>query len=323
MAQITAFGHTAGGAAVQRVTLRSGTLSVSVLTLGATLQSVRLAGVAYDLTLGSDQVSDYEGPLCYHGSLIAPVVNRITGAAATIAGKSAQFEQNFLGKHVLHSGTVGAQHRVWDIAEHGTDTQDAEFVVLTLNLADGLGGFPGNRDVTARFSLQGSILRMDVGVKTDATTLWNAANHSYWNLDGSEHYAGHTLHVVADHYLPTDSDFIPTGAIVDVINTPFDFRTPRAISANDPPLDNTFCLSRAPTPLREVLMLRGKSGVTLRLSTTEAGVQLYDCRHDSFRGVAIEAQNWPDAPHHAGFPSIELAAGGHMTQTAAWHFSKG
>lgn len=318
MARIETFGQTASGAQVQRISLRSDTLDISVLTLGAVLQSVRLAGVAYDLTLGSDKVADYEGAMGYHGSLIAPVVNRITGAQAVVAGQPAQFEANFLGKHCLHSGSTGTQHLLWDIADHG-----AEFVTLALHLPDGLGGFAGAREVTAQFSLQGDTLRMDVSVRSDAPTLWNGANHSYWNLDGGDDYSGHVLHVAADHYLPTSGEFIPTGEIVDVTSTAFDFRAPREITPNDPPLDNSFCLARGQMALREVLMLRGTSGVTLRLSTTEAAVQLYDCRHDGYRGVAIEAQNWPDAPHHAGFPSIALAAGAQLVQSTAWTFSKG
>jgi aldose 1-epimerase len=317
MTQITEFGRTAAGGLVQRIMLRSEQMQVAVLTLGATLQSVRLDGVPYDLTVAAQNVTDAEGAMCYYGSLIAPVVNRLTGAVAQVGGQTAQFEKNFLGKHVLHSGSTGAQHQVWDIA----DVSDNR-LTLALHLPHGLGGFAGNRDVIARFTLNGAQLQMDVTVKTDATTLWNVANHSYWNLDGSADYAGHSIQLAADHYLPTDSEFVPTGEIVDVTGTDFDFRTPQSIAPQQPPLDNSFCLGRKQEPLREVLMLRGSSGVTLRLSTTEAAVQLYDCRHDSFAAVAIEAQNWPDAPNKAGFPSIELDAAQSRTQSTTWHFSK-
>ena len=318
MTQIEHFGSTASGQAVQRISLRSESLTVSVLTLGAVLQSVRLKGVAYDLTLGSIHLSDYEGAMCYHGSVIAPVVNRITGAQACVAGHPATFQRNFLGKHCLHSGDGGTQHQLWDIADFSTDQ-----VSLALHLPDGLGGFAGNRDVTARFSLQNDQLRLDVITRSDAPTLWNAANHSYWNLDGTDSFSGHQLQLAADHYLPTTAEFIPTGEIMDVSATPFDFRNLRPIAPQAPALDNCFCLGRRPQPMREVLMLRGSSGVTLRLSTTEAGVQLYDCRHDGYRALAIEAQNWPDAPHHKGFPDITLAAGAKLVQSTAWTFSKG
>jgi aldose 1-epimerase len=316
--QISIFGQTPTGRAVHRVVLQNDLLAVSILTHGAVLQSVRLAGVAHDLTLGSDRLQDYLGDLCYHGSVIAPVVNRLSGASAQLGARALQFERNFLGRHVLHSGSAGVQHALWDIADHGPD-----HVTLALSLADGAGGFPGHRAVQARYTLAGDTLRLDVQVRSDQDTLWNAANHSYWNLDGGRDFTGHRLQIDAAHYLPTTDAFFPTGEIVAVGGTAYDFRQPHVLGPGTPPLDNCFCLSQAQTALRPVLTLRGASGITLRLSTTEAGVQLYDCRHDHYRGLAIEAQNWPDAPHHAGFPSITLAAGQTLVQSSAWQFSKG
>jgi aldose 1-epimerase len=319
MAQITDFGKTAAGELVQKITLSNDTLTVSVLTYGAILQSVRLAGVAYDLTLGADNMTDYQGEMCYFGSLIAPVVNRLTNAAAG----DARFEKNFLGKHSLHSGSAGAQHKVWTLAR-----SSAVDAVLTLDLPHGEGGFAGARQISATFTLTGATLRLDVAVVSDRDTIWNTANHSYWNLDGSDTFAGHQLQIMADSYLPTDVEFIPTGEIRAVEGTDFDFRSPREIAPKSPPLDNSFCLSDTAGPLREVLVLRGMSGVTMRIATTEAGIQVYDCRQTmqdgrpEFGGVAIEAQNWPDAPNHAGFPSIDLAAGETRVQTTQWHFAK-
>lgn len=322
MAQITQFGTTAAGQQVDKITLSNADLTVSVLTLGAVLQSVRLAGVGFDLTLGSDQVADYQGAMVYYGSLIAPVVNRLTGARAMIDGVAAQFEANFLGEHILHSGAAGAQNQVWAL-DHATDDR----VQLSLALPDGAGGFPGNRHVTARFALEGATLRLDVSVISDKTTLWNTANHSYWNLDGTATFDGHLLQILADSYLPTDAAFLPTGEIRAVAGTDMDFRTPRPVAPHAPDLDNNFCLGRGQTALRPVLVLTGAKGVTMTISTTEAGIQLYDHRHHQpkcapYAGLAIEAQNWPDAPHNPAFPDITLSAGQNLTQTTSWHFAK-
>ncbi len=319
MAKITDFGKTAAGELVQKITLSSGTVTASILTYGAILQSVRLAGVAHDLTIGADNMTAYQGEFRYHGSLIAPVVNRLTNAAAG----DARFEKNFLGKHSLHSGSAGVEHKVWTLARANNDE-----AVLTLTLPHGEGGFAGVRQVSATFTIKDHTLRMEVAVTSDRDTIWNAANHSYWNLDGSDTFAGHQLQINADSYLPTTDEFIPTGEIAPVAGTDFDFRSPRAIAPNAPPLDNSFCVGHAAGPLREVLVLRGASGVTLRIATTEAGIQVYDCRQTradgrpAFGGLAIEAQNWPDAPNHAGFPSIDLAAGETRVQTTQWQFAK-
>ena len=322
MAEITPFGTTATGHPVDKIILSNAQLRMGVLTYGAILQSLRLTGVAYDLTLGSDKIADYEGEMMYYGSLIAPIVNRFRDAKADLAGQTLQFQRNFLGKHALHSGAVGVQHKVWEIEAATQDT-----VQLALTLPDGEGGFPGLRHVTVRFALDGATLRMDVTVVSDKATLWNAANHSYWNLDGTATYAGHSLRIMADHYLPTDADFVPTGEIRAVAGTEMDFRAPRQIGPKAPALDNNFCLGIGQTALRPALILTGASGVELTVSTTEAGIQAYDHRHKpiygvAYAGLAIETQNWPDAPNHAGFPDITLHAGQSLTQTTAWHFAQ-
>lgn len=324
MTSIETFGTTATGRRVEKITLRAGDLTVSVLTWGAVLQSVRLAGVAHDLTHGSDMLADYEGDLRYHGSLIAPVVNRLTDAQAVIAGAPHGFEVNFNGRHTLHSGAAGTHLKVWDIVSASADQ-----AMLALDLPDGEGGFPGNRRVQVRFAVQApATLRMEVTVTSDAATIWNAANHSYWNLDGTAGWAGHQLRIAADHVLPTDADFIPTGQIAAVAGGALDFRAGQTIAPHAPDLDNCFCLGSGPVALREVLWLTGVSGLQMAVATTEAGVQVYDGRNAvrrgraPYEGLAIETQGWPDAPNHAGFPPIDLAAGQTRSQITEWRFSR-
>lgn len=316
MAQIAEFGRTAKGQRVDRITLRAGKLQVAVLTWGAVLQSVRLDGVPYDLTLGSQDLADYEGALRYHGSIIAPVVNRISNAAAPLDGKILKFDVNFNGTHVLHSGSAGTQTKIWQVVQ----VNDIA-CTLALDLPEGEGGFPGNRRVEAHFDLAPPArLRLTITVRCDAATLWNATNHSYWNLDGTADFSGHRLRLAADHYLPATTEFIPTGEIREVADL-FDFRKEKAVLPGKPDLDNCFCLSSAATDLRDVMVLRGQSGVEMTVATTEPGLQLYDCRHDGYKGLAVEAQGWPDAPNKPGFPAITLAAGQSRAQITEWRFA--
>lgn len=323
-ARISDFGTTSGGVPVQRITLSAGDLTVHLLTLGAVVQGVHLAGVPWNLTPGSDRVEDYEGAMRHHGSVIGPVVNRITAARAPIGGTLHRFEANQGGRNTLHSGSAGTHLKVWRIEAAGDDS-----ATLSLDLPAGEGGFPGNRRVTARFTLAApATLRMEVEATTDAPTLMNFANHSYWNLDGTPRWDGHVLQVLADRYLPTTPDFTPTGEVHAVAGTDIDFRQPRAISPGAPWLDNCFCLSDARGPVREALVLRGTSGVTLHVATSEPGIQVYDGRdairpgHDPHEGLAIEAQGWPDAPNHAGFPSIEVSPGTVLCQITEWRLSR-
>jgi aldose 1-epimerase len=322
MAHIEEFGTTAGGQTVFRITIAAGGLSASVLTWGAVLQSVRLPGVAHDLTLGSDRLADYEGEMRHHGSVIAPVVNRLSGARAPLDGRDLRFEVNFNGRHCLHSGAAGTHLKVWQLAEAGPD-----HVTLSLELPAGEGGFPGNRQLSARFSVTAERLRLELEAGTDAPTLFNATNHSYWNLDGSEDWSGHRLRIAAEAVLPADADFVPTGEILPVAGTPYDFRAARAITPRRPALDNCFCLSTAQQLLRPVLWLTGRSGVTMEVATTEPGVQVYDGRgalrpgHGTYEGLAIETQGWPDAPNRPGFPPVRLAPGQVLQQVTEWRFA--
>ena len=288
------------------------------------LQDLRLAGTDHGLTLGSDRVADYEGDMRYHGALIGPVVNRLTGAQAPVAGEIHRFEANQAGLHTLHGGTAGTHLKLWTIIE-----ADAASVTLAADLPDGEGGFPGNRRLVARFALlPPATLHLTVTAQTDAATLMNVANHSYWNLDGTPCWDGHQLRILADRYLPTTGDFTPTGEIAAVAGSDKDFRQMRPISVGHPLLDTNFCLSDSRVPLRDVLWLRGQSGITMTVATTEPGIQVYDGRNairpgrDFHEGLAIEAQFWPDAPNQPGFPPIDLAPGDDWQQDTQWRFSR-
>lgn len=318
------FGTTAAGQKVEAIDIAAGDLRATILTRGGILQDVRVEGIDNAITLGSEDIADYEAGMAYFGALIAPVANRLSQARAPIAGQIHAFPPNQNGTHLLHSGTAGAHTKIWSVIEAGDSA-----VTLACDLADGEGGFPGNRRIEARFdALPPATLRLTLRATTDAPTLMNIANHSYWNLDGSETWAGHRLRIAAEHYLPTDDDVIPTGEIAPVTGTQFDFRAGRVITPDDTALDHNLCLSEGKRPLREVLWLTGTKGATMALATTEPGLQVFDGRTPGKTGapvheaLAIEAQGWPDAPNNPDFPQIELAAGDRYEQLTEWRFSR-
>ncbi len=310
-------GMAADGQAVHAVTLSGGGLTLRLLTLGATVQDLRLAGVDWPLVLGAENPAAYAGPLLYAGAIVGPVANRIAGARARIGGRLCRFEANE-GPTLLHSGASGLHARIWRIEAAGPD-----HAALACRLADGEGGFPGNRTIRAAFALAApATLTLTLTAESDAETLMNPAHHGYWNLDGSNDTRGHRLTVRADRYLPVDAALIPDGPPRPVAGTPFDLREPRSL-AKVPPLDHSFCLAPARRPLAEAATLTGASGVRLRLGTTEPGMQVYDARHlavppglgpgarayGPFAGIALEPQVWPDAPNRADFPPAYLRPG--------------
>jgi aldose 1-epimerase len=321
---MTPFGTLPDERTVHALTLSAGALTVRVLTLGAILQSVRLAGVDHDLTLGLPALADYLDGRMWFGAIVGPVANRIGGARAVIGGVERRFEANFLGRHALHSGAASVCHKVWRVTDHGL-----AHAVLALDLPDGEGGFPGNRQVTARFDLTApAALRLTITTHTDALTPVNFTNHSYWTMDGGPSWAGHHLRIAADHVLDLTDELIPTGGLRPVAGSMLDLRAGRTITPDDYAADDNYCVATKRRPLTEVLWLTGANGVRLRLATTEPGVQIYDGRAAAtpnsgpYHALAIEAQGWPDALNHPGFPGHLAAPGETVAQITEWRFGQ-
>ena len=309
------FGTTKDGRIVHAITLQQADLTVTLLTYGARVQDLRLAGVDHGLTPGSENLADYEGAMLYHGAIVGPVANRLSTARVRLDGMMYELERNDRQAH-LHSGSEGAHAQVWNVVAVTQNT-----ATLTLDMPDGMAGLPGRRQVTATFTLSApASLTLTLTGSADTTTVMNFANHSYWNLDGSPTWHGHRMRIAADHYLPVDAATCPTGDVADVTGTGTDFRDGPVLGAQTPALDHNFCLSDEIVPPRDVLWLQGQSGVSMVMATNLPGLQVFDSRprHDA---LAIEAQHWPDAPNNSHFPSIKLAAGDTYRQVTTWRFA--
>ncbi|WP_145108939.1 aldose epimerase family protein [Cereibacter sediminicola] len=324
---ITRFGTAPDGRAVQRITLQAGDLRVALLDLGAILQDVRLAGIDWPLTAGATELAAYLGPLRWFGAIVGPVANRIGGASARIDGRDLRFAPNE-GPNLLHSGPQGLHGRLWQVIEAGPSSAR-----LRLDLADGIDGFPGNRRIEAEFALTPpATLRLVLTAVSDAPTLMNLANHSYWTLDPEPGIGGQHLRVAAEHWLPS-ADGLPTGEI-RAAEGAFDLRAGRPLGPAEE-IDHNFCLAAGPRALAEGARLTGRSGVSLTLATTAPGLQVYTGRDidsgahaghhgrplRSFDAIALEPQLWPDAPNHPAFPSIDLRPGALFRQETRFSFS--
>lgn len=324
------FGTMPDGRVVQVATLRAGELTARVLTLGATLQDLRLAGTPWPLILGSDMAGAYDGALLWAGAVVGPVANRIGGAQVTLAGRRYALPAND-GANSLHSGPQGLSARIWQI-EAASDSA----LCMICTLAPGDCGLPGHRIVRARYRIvPPATLELVLEAETDTPTLMNPAHHVYWNLDGSLTTGAHRLQIDADRYLPCDAQGLP-GAPLPVAGTGFDLRTPRPV--NDlPPLDHNFCLGDTPAAApRPVAQLRGARGVQMVLETDAPGLQAYDGRalnstpypglmgqpYVPHAGLALEPQFWPNAPHHPDFPQITLTPGMPWRQTTRYHIAR-
>ncbi|MGB0662425.1 MAG: aldose epimerase family protein [Pontibacterium sp.] len=310
--------------------LKNADLTVRVMRLGATIQSIHLNGIEHSLTLGSRFEGDYckGGPAQYMGAIVGRCANRIEHGRAMIDGKLFELDRNE-GPHHLHGGSQGVDQLLWQCTELSEDR-----LVLSLTLADGHMGYPRSLSVSVTYWLEHISLHMEISATSTAATLCNFAGHSYFNLDGKGSALDHRLAIAADHYLPVTDTLMPTGEIRAVEGTAFDFRNERKIG--DSGYDHNFCLSHARVGLREVATLVGpKSGLSMTLLTTEPGLQVYDGAHLSlasehsvngeaigaFGGIALEPQVWPNAIQNTHFPSAVLRAGEVYRQHTVYRFS--
>lgn len=317
---------------LHRLTISGHGLTATFTEWGAALVDLRLDGVAHPLVLGLADLADYAaGHSNYMGATAGRFANRIGGARFTLDGVEHRLDANFMGRHSLHGGAAGIGKRVWEVV-----AQDDASITFGIDLADGEMGYPGAMRVTAVFTCSpGACLRVDYAATTDAPTIVNIAHHTYWNLDGEPTLARHVLTVPADRYLPVDGGMIPTG-IAPVAGTEFDFRAGRSLPGGDL-LDHNLCLSEEQEPLRDIATLSSTaSGVTMVIASTEPGLQVYDAAklntpvpgidgrtYRTHAGVALEPQNWPDAPNHNDFPDCVLRPGETYEQVTTFTFLKG
>ncbi|MFF4754077.1 aldose epimerase family protein [Streptomyces sp. NPDC002514] len=305
------FGTLPDGTRVHRWTLERAGVRVRILTYGGIVQSVEVPdrdGRTANVVLGFAGLDGYvTHPEPYLGAVIGRYANRIAGARFPLDGAVYALEPNN-GPNSLHGGERGFDKRVWDAepVEHG--------VRLTRVSPHGEEGFPGRVDVAVTYALGASgALRIGYEAVTDAPTLVNLTNHSYFNLGGGGNAGGQELRLAASRYTPVGADLIPTGELADVTGTRFDFRTARKTGAG---YDHNLVLDKGVTDTAvEVGELHDPaSGRVLTVATTEPGVQLYtaDQLGDPFApgdGVALETQHFPDSPNRPDFPDTRLRPG--------------
>lgn len=330
------FGTGPNGETVLRVRLAGGGLTAHVLSWGAIIQEMRLEGHAAPLVLGFENLPDYLAHSPFFGATPGRNANRIAGGRFTIDGHDYQLEQNERDVTHLHGGRGGLASQNWDIV-----ALDEDRVVLRVVDRDGRAGYPGNCTVTATYQLKpGGVLSVSYESTTDAPTIANVCQHSYFSLKDGCDTSDHLLMMAADSYLATDDDQIPAGGPAPVDGTPFDFRTAKPIlqMVDDEavPYDHNFCLSPERTDKRFVAhAMSPASSVHMRVYTTEPGIQFYagfkmdipvpgldGLRYRPRAGFCLETQIWPDAVNQPGFPEAVLRPGAVLRQDTDYVFSR-
>ncbi len=350
------FGTTPDGQAVARYTLsNSHGMQVRIITYGGIVQSIKVPdrhGHFTDVALGFATLDDYiahNNPGPYFGALIGRYANRIAKGTFTLDGKTYHLPINN-PPNTLHGGFKGFDTKVWTV--DGTETgKDSVSLELSLVSPNGDQGYPGRLTAHVTYTVTNrDEIRIDYRATTNAPTIVNLTNHSYFNLsgEGTGDIYGEKMLINASHYTPVDSTLIPTGQIAPLAGTPLDFSTPTAIGArirdNFQQLvfgrgyDHNFVLNR-PAGDTTTLELAARvtdpaSGRVLELFTDQPGMQfysgnfldgtLYGTSGHQYRqsdGFALETQHFPDSPNHPNFPSTVLRPGQTYRTTTVYRFS--
>lgn len=296
-------------------TLKTPEITVKITNFGARVLSFEYQGT--DCLYGPETLEDLPEDTCYCGSICGRVANRIAGGSFVLDGQEYKLAVNNSPNH-LHGGTKGFSDMPWTV-EEVSDTR----LVLSLVSPDGQENYPGEVTVRAIYTVEGRRLTLEMQGSTNAPTLLNLTNHAYWNLNGSGTIDTHCLQVNASAYTPMVAN-IPTGCIVPVEGTLYDLRRPAALGERNAPdaiaggYDDNYVLPTTPGVKLAAVLTNGRR--TLRVLTDAPGLQVYTGDYLPLKrgGVALEAQNYPDSPHHPHFPTIELRPGEAYARTIVW-----
>ena len=317
-------------------------MTAEILTYGGILRTLTVPSPTgpRDVVLGLDTVADYEAnPGPHLGALVGRVAGRIKDAFFTLGGKEYRLTAN-AAPNCLHGGERGYAKRVWQAG--AVDGR----LVLTYFSPDGEEHFPGNLKVKVVYALTAdNALTIEYFAETDAETIVNLTNHSYFNLSG--HGAGsvgnHTAQFFADYITENGPGKVPSGAIVGVGGTPFDLREPRALApglaGGHPQIaaaggyDHNVVLKSRLDGVLETAAVIEADGLRMECETTQPGVQFYTANfldvprgkdgaaYGVHSGLCLETQGWPDAVHHPDFPSPVLKPGEVYHHLTVYRFS--
>ena len=318
-------------------------MSAEICNYGARVTKLNVPdkkGVTADVVLSFDTLEEFTTKETYFNATCGRFANRIKDAKFTLEGKDYKLAENN-GPNSLHGGKEGFNMKVWDVKS----VSENEIILHYLS-PDGEEGYPGNLDVTLTYQLTDeNELKIHYEAISDKTTVIGLTNHSYFNLKG----AGEGL--VHDHYLQLNADFhtaldeftCPTGEVLKVDNSPYDFREPTLLAdrINDPVfapnrgLDDNWVIRRNQPGELVVAgyIYEPESGRKMEVITTQPGVQIYTAnwvdkqiakygkQYEAQGAICLETQGFPASPNYPHFPSTVLRAGEKYDEWCIYKFS--
>lgn len=342
------FGRTPNGSEVFAYTMENGSgVRARITNFGGTVINLWVDaadGKARDVVCGYDSIDGYLNADGYQGAIIGRVTNRISNSKFTLDGVEYPLYPN-CGTFTAHGGKIGFNKRVW--GAKAIDSREPE-LVLTYVSPDMEEGYPGTLTVTVTYKLTyDGGLSVHYEAYSDKKTIINLTNHSYFNLEGydSGSVADHTVWIDADTMNEQDSDIIPTGKIIEVKGTPYDFTVPKKLGRDfdsDPDMDkqmggydNNFIFNSYDGTLKKRCSASAPvSGITMDVYTDQPCVGMYTSNMMNpddipFKGgikqkcrcaVCFETQKMPDAVNNPDFTDTTLNFGQTYEHTTVFKF---
>lgn len=308
-------------------------MSVKILNYGGIITRIFVPdkhGNIENVVLGYKDYKDYVSDPNYFGAIIGRVAGRIQDSSFTLEGQKYTLDENE-GKHHLHGGKNGLHRVIWDdeIIEEGSSVS----VKLRYRSLEDDGGYPGNVNIAVNYTLNNdNELTLDYTATSDKKTVLTLTNHSYFNLNGGLKKTIHNHNVLVDssRFVELDEKLIPTGKLLNVNNTSFDFRNGKFLadgieSAADQNklakngYDHYLIFDKQKE--KDVEIKEDNSGRILTIMSNQPGVVIYtgnnignelelsERNSEKYLGVTFETQSAPASLHHEGFPSVLLEAG--------------
>ncbi|KAK3440710.1 hypothetical protein EUGRSUZ_B00995 [Eucalyptus grandis] len=326
--------------------LDNGTMRVKIANLGCTIASLSVPGKdgkLADVVLGFDSVEPYlKGAAPFFGCIVGRVANRIKEGKFTLDGVEHSLPIN-KPPNSLHGGHKGFDKVIWEVADYKKGENPS--ITFKYHSHDGEEGYPGDVAVTATYTLTSSTtMRLDMeAVPENKATPISLAQHTYWNLAGhdSGNILNHSIQIWANHITPVDQNTIPTGEIMPVKGTAFDFTTEKKIgtSIHEVPglgYDHNYVLDcgEEKSGLKHAAKLKDPSSSrVLDLWTNAPGMQFYtgnyvngvvgkgDAAYGKHSGVCLETQGFPNAINQPNFPSVIVRPGEKYKHSMLFEFS--
>ncbi len=316
-------------------------MEVEVINYGAIITSIRVPdrnNEPGDVVLGFDTLDEYLGSHPYFGAMVGRVCNRVGNSRFELDGKIFHITANEGDNHI-HGGAKGFDKQLW--TAYSKKSTEQVSLKLGLESQDGEEGYPGTLLVEVEYSLNDqNELGISCRAKTDKPTHVNLTNHSYFNLNNCEGTIhDHELFIDAGQFTELNTESIPTGKILAVESTPYDFRQSRAIGERmaevEPGFDINYVLSMNSRELTRVAAVYDPvSGRTMEVLTTLPGIQLYTSNYvngitgkgglnyKKHSAVCLETQFFPDSANQPFFPSTVINPGEEYSAMTIYRFGK-